>query len=219
MLRGYSKKQHAASYVCEHAIKTNLRWDMGIRPVRLLFGAMALVLAWLGCAPAAFAQLTQPEYTLNAGDTLDVSVYKEDELTKTVIVRPDGKFSFPLAGEIVASGRTITQVEADITSRLLKYIPEAVVSAAVKTLDGCRIYIIGQVSKPGSFVMNPRMNVLQALSLAGGTTPFASVNDIIVVRGQGAQQKVLPFKYSEVAKGRDLSQNVMLESGDVLVVP
>jgi polysaccharide export outer membrane protein len=182
--------------------------------------AIVLLLLCTGFSSGAHAQqAVQPDYTLNAGDTLDVSVYKEEDLTKTVIVRPDGKFSFPLAGEITAVGRTIVQIEADITSRLLKYIPEAVVSAAVKSLDGCRIYVIGQVIKPGSFVMNPRMNVLQALSLAGGMTPFASVNDVIVLRGNGATQKVLQFHYGEVSKGRALNQNVMLESGDVLVVP
>jgi polysaccharide biosynthesis/export protein len=188
---------------------------MGTRP-RASLGM--LVMLAMGVVPCVHAQV-QPEYTLNAGDTLDIDVYKELELTKTVIVRPDGKFSFPLAGEINAGGRTITQVQNDITQRLVKYIPEPVVTAAVKTLDGCRIYIIGQVAKAGSFVMNPRITVLQALSLAGGMTPFASSNDVVILRGVGATQKVLPFRYGEVSKGKNLSQNVLLEPGDVVVVP
>jgi polysaccharide biosynthesis/export protein len=182
----------------------------------LLLGMMGM-LAVAGL-PSAQAQATA-DYTLNPGDTLDIDVYKEVELTKTVIVRPDGKFSFPLAGEINAGGRTVTQVQNEIAQRLTKYIPEPVVTAAVKTLDGCRIYVIGQVAHAGSFVMNPRMNVVQALSLAGGMTPFASTNDVMILRGQGANQKSLPFRYGEVSKGKNLSQNIILEPGDVVVVP
>jgi polysaccharide export outer membrane protein len=160
-----------------------------------------------------------PDYTLNPGDQIDIAVWKELELTKTVIVRPDGKFSFPLAGEIQASGRTIAQVQAEITNKLKTYIPEAVVTAAVKELDGYRVYVIGQVGKPGSFVMNPRMNVLQALTVAGGMTPFAGLNGIIVLRGTGSAQRVIPFHYSEVVKGHNLNENIQLEAGDVVVVP
>jgi len=180
----------------------------------------ALILsAFVGLALPAYAQAAA-DYTLNAGDTLDVAVWKEDDLSKKdVIVRPDGKFSFPLAGEITAAGHTIAQIETDITNRLKPYIPDPVVSVAVKYLDGCRVYVIGQVTKPGSFVMNPRYNVLQALSLAGGLTPFASANDIIILRGSGQGQSTLQFHYGEVTKGRSLNQNVLLEAGDVVVVP
>jgi polysaccharide export outer membrane protein len=173
----------------------------------------------VGFAPHLRAQQS-PDYTLNAGDTLDISVWKEEDVSKKdVIVRPDGKFSFPLAGQVLARGRTVAEVEAEITTRLKRYIADPVVSVSIKSLDGCRIYVIGQVSKAGSFVMNPRVNVLQALSLAGGMTPFAAVNDIIVLRGSGASQNALPFHYGEVVKGRNLSQNVLLEAGDVVVVP
>ncbi len=181
-------------------------------------GTVAMLLL-VGFAPQVRAQQA-PDYTMNAGDTLDISVWKEEELTKKdVIVRPDGKLSFPLAGQIVARGRTVADIEAEITTRLKRYIAEPVVSVSVKNLDGCRIYVIGQVTKPGSFVMNPRVNVLQALSLAGGMTPFAAVNDIIVLRGSAGAQHALPFHYGEVVKGRNLSQNVLLEAGDVVVVP
>jgi polysaccharide export outer membrane protein len=167
--------------------------------------------------PAAAQQLA--DYTLHPGDQIEVAVWKEPDLTKTVIVRPDGKFSFPLAGETVAIGRTIPQVQTEIANKLKTYIPEPVVTAALTVMDGNRIYVIGQVNKPGSFVMNPRLNVLQALSLASGLTPFAAVNDIIVVRGAGTAQKVLQFRYSDVSKGKSLEQNIPLEAGDVVVVP
>lgn len=189
----------------------------------LLYGVMVVSAAvfGMGFAPqrAQAETATTPDYILNPGDTLDVDVYKEVELTKTVIVRPDGKFTFPLAGEINAGNRTVAQVQNEITQRLTKYIPEPVVTVAVKTLDGCRIYVIGQVAKAGSFVMNPRMSVVQALSLAGGMTPFASTNDVIIIRGVGAGQKILPFRYGDVSKGKSLNQNVILEPGDVVVVP
>ena len=171
---------------------------------------------WLAAAASA-QQL--PDYTLNTGDSLEISVWKEPDLTKTVVVRPDGKFSFPLAGEVVAVGRTVAQIQQDITGRLTKFIPEPVVTASVTGLDGNRIYVLGQVGKPGAYGINPRLNVLQALSVAGGMTPFASTNDIIVLRRAGGQQRVLPFKYGDVSKGRSLEQNVSLEAGDVVVVP
>jgi polysaccharide export outer membrane protein len=185
--------------------------------VRAVIALLSLLLA--GFNSQASAQAV-PTYTLNAGDTLDIAVWKEEDLTKKdVIVRPDGMFSYPLAGEINAVGHTVAQVEEQISSRLKKYIPEPVVSVSVKNLDGCRVYVIGQVSKPGSFVMNPRFSVLQALSLAGGLTPFAAANDIIILRGNGNAQNILPFHYGEVTKGRALNQNVLLEAGDVVVVP
>ena len=176
-------------------------------------------LLFVGLAPQVRAQQA-PDYTVNPGDTLDIAVWKEEDLTKKdVVVRPDGKFSFPLAGQVLARGRTVAEIEADITTRLKRYVAEPVVSVAVTNLDGCRIYVIGQVTKAGSFVMNPRVNVLQALSLAGGMTPFAAVNDISVLRGSGESQRAIPFHYSDVVKGRNLSQNVVLEPGDVVVVP
>ena len=189
--------------------------------MRTVYGLIVSVATILLVGFASPGQAQQvPDYTMNAGDTLDVSVWKEEDLTKKdVIVRPDGKFSFPLAGQVVARGRTVAEIEADITARLKRYVAEPVVSVAVKNLDGCRIYVIGQVTKAGSFVMNPRINVLQALSLAGGMTPFAAVNDIMVLRGSGESQRSIAFHYGDVIKGRNLSQNVLLEPGDVVVVP
>ena len=139
-----------------------------------------------------------------------------------VVVRPDGKFSVPLAGEIVAARRTVDQISTDITNRLKKFIPEAVVTVSVTKLEGNRIYVIGQVNKPGTFTMNPRLNVLQALSMAGGMTAFASTNDIIVMRGSAgaaAGQRMIPFRFGDVSRGRNLEQNIQLEAGDVVIVP
>ena len=162
---------------------------------------------------------TLPDYLLLPGDKLEVSIWKETEMQRTVIVRPDGKFSFPLTGEVKAAGRSIEQVRSEIETKLARYISEPVVTVALSEIVGNRVYVIGQVLKPGFFVMNPQINVLQALSLAGGMTPFAKADDIIVIRGEGSGQRTLPFRYGQVSSGRNLDQNVLLESGDVVVVP
>lgn len=160
-----------------------------------------------------------PDYRLLPGDQLEVSVWGEDDLQRNVLVRPDGRFSFPLAGEIVAYNRTVPEVQEEMTRKLQNYIPEAVVTVTVSEVGGNRVYVIGQVPNPGGLVMNPRLNVLQALSLAGGTTPFASVNDIIILRRGSEGQRLIRFRYNDVARGRDLDQNIMLEAGDVIIVP
>ena len=181
------------------------------------FAALGLLALLWRPAPGVAQQL--PDYTLNPGDELEVSVWKEPDLTKTVMIRPDGKFSVPLAGDITAAGRTLVQVQTDVTNRLKTYIPEAVVTATLTKIDGNRVYVIGQVNKPGAYVMNPRLTVIQSLSVAGGTTPFAGLNDIIVLRGAGQKQRIIQFHYGEVSKGRNLDQNIALEAGDVVIVP
>ncbi len=165
------------------------------------------------------AQAEQGNYRLHAGDSITVSVWKELDLQRKVMVRPDGRFSFPLAGEVQAAGRTPDEVRLDIEGKLKKFIPEAVVTVIMEDFSGNRIYVIGQVNKPGMFIMNPQLTVLQALSLAGGSTPFAKLDDISILRGTGAAQKSLPFRYNQVVEGKSLQQNIALESGDVVVVP
>ena len=170
--------------------------------------------------PAADVMAQSAEdYQLQPGDQIEVSVWGEEELQRTVLVRPDGKFAFPMAGEITAAGRSPLETQIELTRKLLTFIPEAVVTVSVTGFEGNKIYVIGQVEKPGSFVMNPKINVLQALSLAGGTTPFAALDDIIIIRGTGASQRVFGFAYNRIIRGRNLEQNIELESGDVVVVP
>jgi polysaccharide export outer membrane protein len=160
-----------------------------------------------------------PTYTLQPGDKIDVSVWGEEKLQREILIRPDGKFSFPLTGEVNAMGRTVADIQTELTSKLVTYIPEAVVTVSVTGIGGNRIFVIGQVTKPGNFELNQRLNVLQALSLAGGTTPFAALNDIIIIRGSGREQRVFRFGYDEIKRGRNLEQNIELENGDVVIVP
>jgi polysaccharide export outer membrane protein len=185
--------------------------------------AMAFVLAPLP-ATSQEQQKQAPgdkatEYQLHAGDSITISVWKELDLQRKVMIRPDGRFSFPLTGEVQAAGRTPDEVRIEIENSLKKFIPEAVVTVIVEEFNGNRVYVIGQVTKPGMYVMNPSLNVLQALSLAGGSTPFAKLDDVSIIRGSGPSQKTLPFRYSQVVEGKALQQNITLESGDVVVVP
>jgi polysaccharide export outer membrane protein len=176
-------------------------------------------LAFLVAGSGAKAQTASTDYRLHSGDKLDISVWKEEEMQKPgVVVSPDGRISFPLAGQIMAAGRTVGEIRQDIEARLKTYIPDPVVSISIADTGGNIAYVIGQVGKPGGFPLNPRINVLQALSLAGGGTPFAKLDSIIIVRGSQGQ-RVLPFHFSQVSAGKNLEQNVMLESGDVIVVP
>lgn len=181
--------------------------------------AMVLIAAGFLAGTTASAQGAPTDYKLHAGDKIQVAVWKELELQRVIIVRPDGRFSFPLAGEVQAAGRSADDIRVEIEGRLQKYIPEPVVTVSVEEVAGNRAFVVGQVNRPGMFVMNPQFNVLQALALAGGATPFAKLDGIIILRGSGASQTALPFRYSQVTEGKSLGQNIMLESGDVVVVP
>jgi polysaccharide export outer membrane protein len=158
-------------------------------------------------------------YRLQAGDILEVSVWKETDLQREVLVRPDGSFSFPLAGEIDARGKTVDNVRGLLVERLQKYIPSPAVSVAVKQIGGNRIYVLGRVNRPGDFPLNNPLDVMQAISLAGGVTPYAAINDIVILRRQNGRQLPHHFRYSDIARGRHLEQNIQLQSGDTVVVP
>ncbi|HEV8329829.1 MAG TPA: polysaccharide biosynthesis/export family protein [Steroidobacteraceae bacterium] len=174
--------------------------------------------AYFGCIGSLHAQATAG-YTVKPGDTLEISVWKEPDLQRTVLVRPDGQFSFPLVGEVDARGKTVAELNKTVSDRLTRYISDAVVTISVQEIKGNKIYVLGQVNKPGEFIVNPSVNIMQALSMAGGMTPFAATNDIIVLRGQGKQQNAMAFRYNDVVRGRSLDTNIELLSGDIVVVP
>jgi polysaccharide biosynthesis/export protein len=186
-----------------------------ILALHLLFlGSSATFAADLGPNPA-----TSDGYLLRAGDSLVVSVWKETELQAEVLIRPDGGISFPLAGDMQAAGHTVAEVSAAVQAKVRVFIPDAVVTVAVKTAMGNQIFVIGKVNKPGNFLLSGPMDVMQALSLAGGVTPFASANSIRVLRRSGDHLTSLPFKYRQVSNGHKLEQNILLQSGDTVVVP
>ena len=164
-----------------------------------------------------FAQ--EAGYAVQPGDVLAISVWKEPDLQGDVLVTPDGAFAFPLVGQVDARGKTVTDLQKSITEQLGRFISDPVVTVSVKDIRGNKVYVIGQVNQPGQFVVNPRVDVMQALSMAGGTTAFASLNDIIILRRLAGKQEAMRFNYSNVARGRDLQQNIELRSGDIVVVP
>jgi len=159
------------------------------------------------------------DYEISPEDVLEISVWKEESLQREVLVRPDGWLTFPLAGNVRASGRTALELQGEITNRLRKYIPDPVVTVSVKKIVGNKIYVIGQVKKPGPIIAGRYLDVLQALSLAGGLTPYASENNIKIIRKRKGEERVFLFRYGDVKNGKSMKQNIMLKSGDVVVVP
>ena len=160
-----------------------------------------------------------PGYRLGAEDVMLISVWKDEQLTREIVVRPDGMFSFPLVGDIQAEDRTVEDIRLDLVKRLSKYIPNANVSVAVTKVLSYKIYVVGRVNKPGEYLIGHYTDVLQALSLAGGLTPFAAENDIKIVRRIKGRQQTFPFRYGDVRRGNDLEQNILLQRGDVVMVP
>lgn len=159
------------------------------------------------------------QYGVKPGDLLRVSVWREQDLQLEVLVRPDGGISMPLAGEIAAQGKSMAQLRSEIRRRLQRFIPDPVVSVSVEEIHGNVVYVIGKVEKPGKFVVGRTVDVVQALSMAGGMTTFAAVNEIRILRRADGRQSAIPFRYSDVEKGEDLEQNIVLQSGDIVVVP
>jgi len=161
----------------------------------------------------------QAAYLVQPGDTLLISVWKEPDLTGPVVVHPDGTFGMPLIGQITASGRSSLQIRDEIASKLNKFIPESVVTVGLQETVGSSIYVIGQVNRPGVFVVKQPTDVMQALSLAQGMTAYASKNKIKILKRENGVQKATGFRYGDVAKGTNLEQNILLQNGDVVVVP
>lgn len=159
------------------------------------------------------------DYQIGPEDILDISVWREKDLQREVLVRPDGWLTFPLVGNVEAAGKTAQQLENEIRQRLRKFISDPVVTVTVKKIQGLKVFVMGRVGKPGEYMVGRYVDVLQALTLAGGLTPFAKEDKIKVLRKQGGKEIVIPFDYSEVKKGQRLEQNITLRSGDVIVVP
>ncbi|MBU2676262.1 MAG: polysaccharide biosynthesis/export family protein [Gammaproteobacteria bacterium] len=189
---------------------------------RKFFGHLFGLLISIGLSGAVCAQDNQAPgkpYSVLPGDELQISVWKEPDLQLKVLVRPDAAFSFPLAGDISTKGLSVVELQAELAKRLSRYISDPVVTVSVSKILGNKVYVIGEVSKAGEFVVNPQVDVMQALSMAGGLTAFADTNDIKILRRTGARQTAIKFKYNDVLKGRNLEQNIILQSGDIVVVP
>lgn len=181
--------------------------------------ALLLVTALGAPGMASAVEATGGGYLIQPGDILAVVVWKEEDLKQEVLVRPDGGISFPLAGDIDAAGHTVQEVKATIVDRIKEFIPDPVVTVLVQKTEGNAIYVLGKVTRPGAFVMQRPLDVTQALAMAGGLATFADENSISILRRSGGSQSALPFRYGDVQKGKSLEQNIMLQPGDVVVVP
>jgi polysaccharide export outer membrane protein len=158
-------------------------------------------------------------YIIGYGDLLNISVWKETGLTKQVLVLPDGTLTFPLVGEVMASGKTVNALEQEILKKIRRYMPEAVLNVEVVEVNSFQIYVIGKVINPGRFPLNSPLDVMQALTLAKGLTVFADEKEILIFRKTDAGQKIISFNYKDVSSGENLEQNIMLMRGDLIVVP
>ena len=192
-----------------------------------LFVSVPILAVWLLAPGFIMAQAQdEPEvgpamdaYEVQPGDLLFISVWNEQGLLKDLLVLPDGSFSFQLCGQIDGRNKTVEELRVETSNRLSRYIPDLIVTVSVIEINGNKVYVIGQVDEPGEFVVNPRVDVMQALSMAGGTTPFAKLNDIRILRRTRDGQVAIKFRYEDVVRGRNLEQNILLQSGDVVVVP
>ena len=192
--------------------------------IRPLVFALGLVLSVAGPVPAE-RQPDRPDatvppppagYVIGLGDVLRVTVWKEPDLTGEATVRPDGMITVPLLGDVPAAGRLPTQLAGTLVAQLQRYVESPRVTVSVIQATSARIYVVGQMLRPGEFPLAGRMTVLKALALAGGFKEFARPESIVIVR---EDQTVIPFNYKRVADGKDVSQNVLLAAGDTIVVP
>jgi polysaccharide export outer membrane protein len=180
--------------------------------------ALLTILSVFSAPAQSFA--ADDTYTIRAGDVLQISVWKEEQLNQEVLVLQDGTINFPLIGSVPAQGSTPNELQDVIKDKLSKLIPDASVTVAVKAALGHTVSVIGQVTKPGELLMGHGLTVMQALSQAGGLTPYASESGIrILHRDEDGKETSTPFPYSDIIDGDDLDKDIMLSPGDVVVVP
>jgi polysaccharide export outer membrane protein len=185
-----------------------------------------------GCAATPISTVTEAEavaavslpadqdhYLLGPEDAIEISVWKEPELTKQLVIRPDGKITYPLIGEVKAAGLTVKQLQEEILKRLEKFVTDANVTVILLKTQHYKLYVTGKVNKPGDFIVGRPVTVMQALSMAGGLTPFAAPSRIVILRKGGGKEEVFSFDYNAVSRGNNLEQNRTLKPGDVVVVP
>jgi len=176
--------------------------------------ALALVLTLNFAAEAA-----EPSYLIGPGDLIEISVWKDEALSRQLTVPPDGVISFPLIGDLDVTQMTVSSLREAITKRLSAYVPDATVTVMILKMDSLKAFVIGKVNRPGEFPITLETSVMQILSMAGGLNPYASESKIHVLRRKSKETVKIPFDYKEVLKGENLGQNIVLERGDVVVVP
>jgi polysaccharide export outer membrane protein len=190
---------------------------------RNVIGILAFVSVWPGLGQAHSSTSTtdpkDPEaYVIGPEDLLEVSIWKNDALTRTVPVRPDGRISLPLLGDVVASNMTPRVLRDSLAKAYATYVPQPEVSVIVREIHSMKISVVGQVKTPGRYELKSRASVLEALALAGGFEDFAKRDRIFVLRRRGTTSVRLPFNYTRLIDSA-AEDNFLLEPGDIVVVP
>jgi polysaccharide biosynthesis/export protein len=170
-------------------------------------------------AAAAAPTEASADYKIGPQDMVRVDVWKEPDVSRTIPVRPDGKISLPLLNDVQAAGLTAVQLANVIRDGLTKYITSPQVTVTVTEINSRRVYCNGEVMKPGALPLLPNMTALQAISSCGGFTQFARVKNIYILRVEDGKQVQHPFNYKDVIKGKKPEDNILLQPGDVIVVP
>ena len=161
----------------------------------------------------------EPGFTIGPEDVLGVLVWKDQEVSSDVTVRPDGMITLPLVRDIRAAGLTPTELADRIQAAVREFITDASVTVVVRQMNSRKVFITGEVAKPGSYPLTSSMTVMQLIAVAGGLTEFAEAKSISVMRVEAGQTKTFPFDYKTVANGRKPGQNIALKPGDTVVVP
>lgn len=168
---------------------------------------------------AALEAVSEPDYRIGPGDVLNIEVWKDPALTRLVTVLPDGKVAYPLVGEIVAAGKTVSQLKTEVEMRLSFFVKDSVINVEVRQVNSLQIYVLGQVKTPGRMILTSNIDVLQALASAGGPDQFAKASRIRIFRREGGKAILFPFDYYEVTAGKNLESNILLQRGDLVMVP
>jgi polysaccharide export outer membrane protein len=170
-------------------------------------------------SPSDAATTTPADYVIGAGDVLQVVFWREPDMSAEVVVRPDGRISLPLLNEIAVTGLSPEQLRQKLATDAQRFVQEPNVAVVVKQINSRRVYITGQVAKPGPYPLTTSMNVLQLISTAGGLNEYAKEKDIIVMRTENGKAMNYPFNYKDVVHRKNLKQNIELKSGDTVIVP
>jgi polysaccharide biosynthesis/export protein len=184
---------------------------------RIVWNGICLLI-FLGITGEAIAAI-DTYYAIGPGDTLEISIWRDESLSREVIVPPDGIISFPLIGDINVNGMTVADLRSVVRKKLSDYVPDATVTVILKAFNSLRAFVIGKVKNPGMYPITLDTNVMQILSMAGGLNAYASENSIHILRQIKGKSIKIPFSYGDVVKGRNLQQNITILRGDVIVVP
>lgn len=200
--------------------------------LRTSAGLSLLVLS-LACLPATLGFSVEPQsqqvvvrseedpdnaYAIGIGDVVEISVWKNPELTTTVPVRPDGRISVPLLGDIQAAGMTPLALKEALTAGFSEFVTAPGVSVVIKEINSQKVFVTGEVATPGAYDLKPRTKLMQAIAMAGGLTPYAK-GRAIVLRDRGGKDRRYQIELDGIISGRRPSDNLVLQAGDTIIVP